>query len=243
MSVITLGGMSGGGARSLGPMIAEKLGADYVDRIFLSNVAKELGATVEALQQREERPPTRTERWLRLVQRILERSAVTGAGGDPYFGPGVAAFLTEEYEDIPQPVITKGHELEDDTYIEAIHSTMMDMAAEGNVVFVGRGGHVILNDLPNVLRVGVIAHQEDRIKTIMEREKLDHDVAETMIQNRDSARRYYFQKFFGLDEPDRPDLYHLVVNTSEVSLEYARDLVIDGLHALEEGKITGPIGE
>lgn len=243
MSVITLGGMSGGGARSLGPMIAEKLGADYVDRIFLSNVAKELGATVEALQQREERPPTRTERWLRLVQRILERSAVTGAGGDPYFGPGVAAFLTEEYEDIPQPVITKGHELEDDTYIEAIHSTMIDMAAEGNVVFVGRGGHVILNDLPNVLRVGVIAHQEDRIKTIMEREKLDHDVAETMIQNRDSARTYYFQKFFGLDEPDRPDLYHLVVNTSEVSLEYARDLVIDGLHALEEGKITGPIGE
>ena len=243
MSVITLGGMSGGGARSLGPMIAEKLGADYVDRIFLSNVAKELGATVEALQQREERPPTRTERWLRLVQRILERSAVTGAGGEPYFGPGVAAFLTEEYEDIPQPVITKGHELEDDAYIEAIHSTMMDMAAEGNVVFVGRGGHVILNDLPNVLRVGVIAHQEDRIKTIMEREKLDHDVAETMIQNRDSARTYYFQKFFGLDEPDRPDLYHLVVNTSEVSLEYARDLVIDGLHALEEGKIMGPIGE
>ena len=64
-----------------------------------------------------------------------------------------------------------------------------------------------------------------------------------MIQNRDSARSYYFQKFFGLEEPDRPDLYHLVVNTSEVSLEYARDLVIDGLHALEEGKITGPIGE
>ena len=243
MSVITLGGMSGGGARSLGPMIAEKLGADYVDRIFLSNVAKELGATVEALQQREERPPTRTERWLRLVQRILERSAVTGAGGDPYFGPGVAAFLTEEYEDIPQPVITKGHELEDDRYIDAIHSTMMDMASEGNVVFVGRGGHVILNDLPNVLRVGVIAHVEDRIKTIMEREKLNHAVAETMIRNRDSARIYYFQKFFGLDEPDRPDLYHLVVNTSEVSLEYARDLVIDGLHALEEGKIIGPIGE
>lgn len=243
MSVITLGGMSGGGARSLGPMIAEKLGADYVDRIFLSNVAKELGATVEALQQREERPPTRTERWLRLVQRILERSAVTGAGGDPYFGPGVAAFLTEEYEDIPQPVITKGHELEDDRYIDAIHSTMMDMASEGNVVFVGRGGHVILNDLPNVLRVGVIAHPEDRIKTIMEREKLNHAVAETMIQNRDSARIYYFQKFFGLDEPDRPDLYHFVVNTSEVSLEYARDLVIDGLHALEEGKIIGPIGE
>ena len=120
MSVITLGGMSGGGARILGPLVAEKLGADYVDRIFLSEVAKELGATVEALHQREERPPTRSERWFRVIQRILERSSVTGAGGDPYFGPGVAAFLTEEYEDMPQPTITRGHELEDDEYIEAM---------------------------------------------------------------------------------------------------------------------------
>ena len=72
MSVITLGGMSGGGARILGPLVAENLGADYVDRIFLSEVAKELGATVEALHQREERPPTRSERWFRVIQRILE---------------------------------------------------------------------------------------------------------------------------------------------------------------------------
>ena len=43
MSVITLGGMSGGGARNLGPMVAEQLGADHVDRFFLSNVAKALG--------------------------------------------------------------------------------------------------------------------------------------------------------------------------------------------------------
>ena len=92
MSVITLGGMSGGGARSLGPMIAEKLGADYVDRIFQSNVPKQLGASVEPLQLSDVRPPTRTERWLRLVKGMLESSAVTGAGGDPVFGPGVGAF-------------------------------------------------------------------------------------------------------------------------------------------------------
>ena len=241
MSVITLGGMSGGGARNLGPMVAEKLGADYVDRFFLSNVAKELGATVEALHQREERPPSRSERWFRVIQRILERSAVTGAGGDPYFGPGTAAFLTEEYEDIPQPTITRGHELEDDEYIEAIHNTMRDMADEGNVVFVGRGGHIILNDMPNVLRVGVVAHLEDRIKTLMSRENLDHQSAQEVVASRDRARQYYFQKFFDLDDPDRPDLYHMVLNTSEISLEYATDIVIDGLHGLEDGKIIGPI--
>jgi cytidylate kinase len=241
MSVITLGGMSGGGARKVGPLVAEKLGADYVDRIFLSQVARQLGATVEALHQREERPPTRSERWFRVIQRILERSSVTGAGGDPYFGPGVAAFLTEEYEDMPQPTITRGHELEDDRYIEAIHNTMRDMAEEGNVVFVGRGGHVILNDMPNVLRVGIVAHVEDRISNLMSREGLDHDTALSLIASRDQARAYYFRKFFELEDPDRPDLYHLTLNTSEVNLEYAAELIIEALGALKAGKIIGPI--
>ena len=40
MYAITLGGMSGGGARDIGPLVAQKLEADYVDRIFLSNIAK-----------------------------------------------------------------------------------------------------------------------------------------------------------------------------------------------------------
>ena len=242
MSVITLGGMAGGGARNLGPLLAERIGADYVDRIFLSNVAKELGSTVDALHQREERPPSRSERWLGVVQRILERTAVTGAGGDPYFGPGVAAFLTEEYEDIPQPTITRGHELEDDQYIEAIHNTMRVMAEEGDVVFVGRGGHVILNDVPNALRVGIIAHHEDRVRTIMKREKLSRQQSEEIILNRDQAREYYFRKFFDLSDPDRSDLYHISINTSEVSLEFGVDLIVSALDALKDGRITGPVG-
>ena len=95
MAVVAMGGLAGAGARALGPLVAERLGADYVDRLILTSVARHVGATVEALHQREERPPTRGERLSRVLQRILERSAVPGAGGDPYFGPGVAAFLTD----------------------------------------------------------------------------------------------------------------------------------------------------
>ena len=87
MSVITLGGLAGGGARVLGPIIADRLGADYLDRVFLSSVAKELGITVAALHSREEQAPSTRQRMLSYVQRILERSAVSGTGGDPYFGP------------------------------------------------------------------------------------------------------------------------------------------------------------
>jgi cytidylate kinase len=237
MAVITMGGLSGGGGRSLGPLVAKKLGADYVDRLILTNVAREVGATVEALHQREERPPTRGERFSRIVQRILERSAMTGAGGDPYFGPGVAAFLTQEYEDLPQPTITRGHELEDEKYIEAVRKSMWDMAADGNVVLVGRGAYIILKDMPNVLRIGVVANYEDRLTTIMERERLSREDAEKMIQARDLAREDYFKRFFGIDHPDNPELFHMVINASDISLEHAADVVIQASGALEDGTL------
>ena len=238
MTVVTVAGLSGAGPRSLGPLVAQRLEADYVDRLILTNVAREVGATVEALHEREERPPTRGERFSRLLQRILERSAVSGAGGDPYFGPGVAAFLTEEYEDLPQPTITKGHELEDEAYIEAVHTVLEEMAQSGNTVIVGRGSHVILRDLPNVLRVGVVSEYEDRVNTIMERERIPRDVAETTMAARDDARAYYFRRFLGLDNPDAPELFHMVVNISEVGLDYAADMVANASMAHAAGHLA-----
>ena len=241
MTVVAIGGLSGGGGRALGPLVAERLGADYVDRLILTNVARHVGATVEALHQREERPPTRGERFSRVLQRILERSAVTGAGGDPYFGPGVAAFLTDEFEDLPQATITRGHELEDEKYIEGMRTVLDDMATSGNVVIVGRGAYIILRDKPNVLRVGAVASLEDRLVTIMERERLTREQTEKTIVDRDAAREDFFKKFFGIDHPDSPDLYHLVVNTSDLGLEYATEIVVGAVKALEEGRLPSKI--
>ena len=237
MYTVTLGGMSGGGARDIGPIVAQKLKADYVDRIFLSNIAKDLGATVEALHQREEKLPSRAEKWIHVVQRLLERSAVTGSAGDPYFGPGITALLTEEYEDIPQPTITRGHEVEDDVYIEAIESTMKEMAADGDVVFIGRGGHVILKDMPNVLRVGVVASFEDRVKTLMTREAIDRDNAIVTLEQRDLARKYFFKKYFELEEPDNPNLFHFTINSSEISTNYAAEMIIQNLNSFADGRM------
>ena len=238
MPVVTMGGLAGGGARILGPLVAQRLQADYVDRLILAEVARHVGATVEALHQREERPPTRGERFSRILQRILERSAVTGAGGDPYFGPGVAAFLTEEYEDLPQPIITRGHELEDEKYIEALRKVIGELVAGGNVVMVGRGAHIIMRDNPDVLRIGVVARREDRIATTMERERLDWERAEKTVLARDDAREYYFKRFFDIDDPDNPEYYHLVINTSDVSLDYAVELITQACAASEQGRFV-----
>ena len=237
MTVVALGGLSGAGARTIGPIVAERMGADYVDRLILTNVARHVGATVEALHQREERPPTRGERFTRFLQRVLERSAVTGAGGDPYFGPGVAAFLTEEYEDLPEPTATRGHEIEDEKYIAGVRHAISELAMDENIVMVGRGCYVILQGLPNVLRVGIEAHTRDRIANIMMREGLEENEATQTLATRDEARMYFFNRFFDIQDPDDPEYFHFVINTSEVHQEYAIQMILNGVEALKGGKL------
>jgi len=238
MAIVTIGGLTGSGGRQLGQLVAQQLGADYVDRLILTRAAKEVGATVEALHQREQRPLTTGERLARFLQRVLERSAMSGAGADPYFGPGAMAFLTQEYEEVPQPTITQGHEVEDEKYITVIREVVESLAEAGNTVIVGRGGAIILKDVPKVLRVGVAASFEDRLSRIMEREKVDKEQANKIIIDRDNARQFYFKRFFGIDTSNDPSLYHMSINTSEIGLPYAASAVVAAVEAMEKGKLV-----
>ena len=77
----------------------------------------------------------------------------------------------------------------------------------------------------------------DRIATIMERERLGRDEASGVIEERDSARGYYFKKFFDMEFPDDPSLFHFVINTSDVDQDYAVDLIVDACKAMHEGRL------
>ena len=55
MAIITIGGLTGSGGRHIGKAVAETLGFDYIDRLILSDAAKQIGATVEAMQEKEDK--------------------------------------------------------------------------------------------------------------------------------------------------------------------------------------------
>ena len=86
-----------------------------------------------------------------------------------------------------------------------------------------------------MLRVGLVASWWDYVSRIQEREHLSQGDAERTVIERDRARAFYFKRFFGVDDPDKPEFYHLVINTSDVPVESAVDLVVQGAKALEAG--------
>ena len=71
----------------------------------------------------------------------------------------------------------------------------------------------------------------------MDVDRLERDEAERTIIARDQARAYYYKRYFDIDDPDDPKLYHFVLNTSDLGIEYATTIVIEAVQALEAGDI------
>ena len=225
MAVVTLNGPVGASGPEVGIKVAHNLKSDYVDRLIMAEAAKRIGATVQAVVGKEEEILRHRDRIGRFLQTMLERSAMSGAGGEPYFGPGIEVILSRDYysETSAEP-ITESHELDDQKFIQVTSAVIKDLAQGGNVVIVGRGGNVILKDTPGVLHVGFIAPQEQRIRTIMEREHLDYKAAKQFEDNHERARIAFFDKFFKVN-PQDPSLYHMIINMADLRLETAAEII------------------
>ena len=225
MAVVTLNGPIGAGGPEVGIKVAHNLKSDYVDRLIMAEAAKRIGATVQAVVSKEEEVLRRRDRLGRFLQTMLERSAMSGAGGEPYFGPGIEVILSRDYysETSAEP-ITQSHELDDQKFIQVTSAVIKELAMGGSVVIVGRGGNLILKDTPGVLHVGFIAPQERRIHTIMEREHLDYKAAEQFVDNHERARIAFFDKFFKVN-PQDPSLYHVIINMADLRLKTAAEMI------------------
>ena len=231
MPIVTMQGRIGSPSRILGLEVARLLGADYVDQQILAEAARRVGAPVEALAQRDERALRGRERLARFFQKFLEKSAA-GSAGDPFLGPtGIEVLMSRSLADAAQPAAS-AEEVGDARYKEVITSVVQDLAQGGNVVVIGRGGNVILKDLPNALHVYVVSSVESRVKLIMERENLEEAAAEKFVKDNELSRVAYYKKFFNV-QPEDPVLYHLFLNADRLGQEQAAKIIADAAQEIE----------
>jgi cytidylate kinase len=224
MAVVTFNGPIGAGGNEVGVLAARLLNADYVDRLILAEAAKRIGSTVEVLETKEQRKIPLRDRLAYFLQTMLERSAMSGAGGEPYFSPGLEYLPSEEYTDLAQEPLTAAQRLSDRRFIEATSAVIKDLARVGDVVIIGRGSNMILKDVAGVLHVGLVTPLELRIRTIVEREHLSWNDAGKYVTDMEKARVIYFRKFFKV-HPDDPSLYHMILNMGTMDVKTAAETV------------------
>ena len=199
MAVITISRQYGAGGRTLGKMIAEKLGYSFADNEIIQMVAKEANVSPHWVENVEKEAGTKLSRILSTMvsQKWIDR------------------VLADE----------RGY-IDEQIYLDYLVLIIAKIADEGDVVVLGRGSQYILDDHPDAYHVLLIDDLENRIRFVMNQGKFSRKKAAQVVAYEDRRRVSLYKKIGKLDY-DKPSLYHLVLNMSRIDLKTALSLVCD----------------
>jgi cytidylate kinase len=109
-------------------------------------------------------------------------------------------------------------------YVKCVTAVLLEHARQGNLIYHGNVGHLLLAGIPQVLRVRVIVDLERRIRAAMDQAKLDREQAIAHIQRVDKERSKWAQVLYGVNWDD-PGQYDLIVNLERVSVASAGETI------------------
>jgi hypothetical protein len=238
MTVITVSRQRGSQGSYIALEVAQRLGLLYLDREILDSVARRAGVPVERVEAIEERAG-RLANVMRLLRAQPKLPAVASASlrEEASFEDRVEA-LTAQSGLSREAAIARlstggGVEYAPPTdYLELVTSVILESAAQGQAMIVGRGGQMILRRRPGVLHVQVIARFETRVFNVIQREGVKWREAAYRVRNADEQRAGYMRRFYNQDWLDS-SLYDLVINTDHLPCDAAVELIAGAALAVE----------
>jgi cytidylate kinase len=228
MAVITISRQFGSGGNLIAEHICELTGYQRFDKHVITKVAAEAGFSHEEIvDYSEDNHKVQT-----FLDRLLGRSQPV-AQMHVWRESADGVRVTEE--------ITVNEE-------HALELTRMAIEAAyqlNNFVIMGRGGQVLLKDRPRVLHVRIEAPLEDRILNVRREPALvgkafglsyeDRRAAQDLIEASDAASADYMRRFHHVAW-DELGLYHIIINSAQLSIDQAARTIIQMAEVLEQEK-------
>jgi cytidylate kinase len=198
--VVCISRSIGAGGSRVAELVAEALGFRVVDEEIIARAAAIGGLSPADVASEEQRRS--------LLDRILQE-----------FGRGVAA---DQYGIMRGPA---GQDVTPDAVRGLIMEAIVQTAAKGRVVMVAHAASRALADRDGVLGVLVTGSAPTRARRLAEENGSDLAAAEKAVKESDAARAHYLRSFYGVSA-EAPSDYDLVLNTDDLSVEQAAELVV-----------------
>ena len=215
MPVVTVGRQYGAGGETVGQMVARELGADYVDREIVREVATRLEMPEAEVEAQSEAPGS-------LVSRILSS---LGAASIEWGAPPDAAAWTPPYQD---PSLDPRRAM-----LEITQEVIREAARGGNAVIIGHGAAYLLRGEPRTLHVFLRAAEDFRVEVVKELAGVDEATARKRIKQVDANRAAYIKQLYGHDW-NHPAHYDLVVDTGRLGFPGAAEAILAAVRAVRE---------
>lgn len=196
LPLITIGRQLGSQGSVVGRTLASALRIPFYDKELITQVAQESGLDARLFAQVDERPGRGLTNLFIGNQNIVAQVQV----GHPHGG-----LSSEHLFQIQSDVIRQ-------------------IAQAGPCVIMGRCADFILRDQARLLTVFLSANEDDRLRTVMDRDRLSLSAAASLIRKADKRRTAYYDYF--TNKPwGRAASYHLCLNTSLWGVEGCVDLI------------------
>ena len=197
MAVITLSRHFGAGGKTLGTLVAKKLGYVFLDDEMIKRIAEK----------------AQSSDWMDAIDKEFGGKLLSYISG--LIPKGRMEMFLDDKKGGVDEIIS----------VDVLQHLLLQIAEEGNAIIVGRGGQYLLRDHKEAFHVLLVADLEDRVQFMEERYNLFLKKA-LQVVNRQDKRRQNFYRLLEKVDYDQPDIYHLVLNMSKLSLDKASDLLI-----------------
>jgi len=120
-----------------------------------------------------------------------------------------------------------------DEYHTSLVNIVTKIAAGGDVIFLGRGAHLILGEQAT-LRIRVVASWAHRLSRVMDRTGLSRAEARAVLEETDRNREDFLRKVFKVD-PNTTENFDLVLNSDRMKPECMLETVTLALIGAQTG--------
>jgi cytidylate kinase len=204
--VITLNRELGSGGRTIGRLIAERLGVPFYDKALINALEEKYGLTTDEI----ERMKGRSHSWWADFKRAMNIGAELNA--KQYSNYHIDA------EKLPDALST-------DEIFATEQEVLRGIAADESCVIAGRCGFYVFREHPNHLSILIQASMESRVARVASKRNITPEKARDIIEHVDKMRENYVNKYTGTSRYDTRN-YDLVLRVDGKTEEELADIIM-----------------
>ena len=168
--VITINRELGSGGRTVGRILAEKLGVPYYDKALTKPLEEKFDMSIDQIEELK----GTNRSWWESIKRVLI------LGED-------AANSSEYYNEEKKKLVTS------EAVLKAEKEILQSIADEESCVIAGRSAFFVTSGYQNRLNILIQASMEHRVKRVMEKQNLSEKEAKKAIKMVDETREEYMK--------------------------------------------------
>lgn len=200
--VITINRELGSGGRTVGRILAEKLGVPYYDKALTKPLEEKFDMSIDQI----ERLKGNNRSWWENIKRVL----ILGEG---------AANSSEYYDEEKKELVTS------EAVLKAEKEILQSIANEESCVIAGRSAFFVTNGHQNRLNVLIQASMDHRVNRIMGKRGISEKEAKKIIKDVDESREEYLKNNAHTSRYDTRN-YDLVIKMDGKTEEEAANVIL-----------------